>query len=128
MRAANRRQPAPLRARMRFAVMALALALMAVPADRCCMAAPPSFTGPFDVRQCLVLHIVNPSGDAFALHLRWREPDRAQTDRPLLVRVFDPDESLLIRHDAPGERSDQIEQSVSLQVPARKPGVYQVAI
>ena len=113
---------------MRFAVMALALAMTAVLGSQRCVAAPPTFAGPFDVRQCLVLHIVNPSGNAFTLHLRWREPDRAQTDRPLLVRVFDPDETLLIRHDAPGERSEQIEQSVSLQVPARGPGVYQIAI
>jgi len=113
---------------MRFAVIALAWAMAAVLGCQRCMAAPPAFAGPFDVRQCMVLHIVNPSGDAFTLHLRWREPDRARTDRPLLVRVFDTDETLLIRHDAPGEKGEQIEQSVSLEVPAGRPGVYQVAI
>src|SRR5688572_7031788 len=57
--------------------------------------APPSFRGPFEVRQFLVLHMVNPEGRAFALQLRWREDTRAQMDCPILVRVFDPEEHLL---------------------------------
>lgn len=114
---------------IRFACTRAALALMAIALRvSAASAAPPRFDGPFEVRQFAVFHVVNPSGEPFTVHLRWREADRAHVDRPMLVRVFDPEERMLIRHDAPGEKSDDIEQTASLAVPARGAGVYQVAI
>ncbi len=91
-------------------------------------ASPPRFAGPFAMRQHLVFHVVNASGEPFNINLRWSDPQRASMDRPILVRIYDPDEHLLLRHDAPGEMSDQIEQNLSLDVPSRGKGVYQIAI
>lgn len=92
------------------------------------VASPPVLKGPFDVRQFLVLYVVNPTGEAFTINMKCRDELRREMDRPVLVRVFDPEEHMLIHHDEPGEKSDVIEFSATLQVPASGAGVYQVAI
>ncbi len=89
---------------------------------------PPIFQGPFELRQSLAFHVVNQSGDAFAIKLSWRDEQRREMDSPILVRVFDPDEHMLVHQDEPGEKGGPIEQSTTIQVPASGSGVYQVAI
>ncbi len=113
---------------MMLAIVAC-LMVMAIGAAPAHASEPPRvFAGPFELRQSLYFHVVNTSGEAFSIALRWTDPQRDQMDRALLVRVFDPEEHLLTRHDALGEKGGSIDQSATLDVPARGPGVYQVAI
>jgi hypothetical protein len=97
--------------------------------------------GPFELRDALTFYIVNQAGADFVVHLKWRDPYQAKFDRPLLVRVFDPDEHLLLRHDEPGERAADVSGDapphlITLAVrmranappTAKRSGVYQVAL
>src|SRR5688500_5428108 len=65
---------------------------------------PRNFTGPFHVADALTFYVVNPSGGDFTIHLQYHDKQQATMDRPMLVRVFDPEEELIVRHDDPGER------------------------
>lgn len=88
------------------------------------------FTGIYEISQTMTFHVVNASGGPFAVDLRVRDLRQAQMDRPILVRVFDPDERLMLRHDWPGEKmqSEPPWHEIHLDVPVRQPGVYQVTI
>lgn len=89
-----------------------------------------TFAGTLELRQALYFYIVNEAGADFALHLRWRDEQQTRADRPRLIRVFDPDERLLVRHEELCERvaADPPEYVRDLAVNANLPGVYQVVV
>ena len=102
-----------------------AFALHAV-ADR----PPAAIAGRLQLHQALTLYVVNQSGGDFTVNLRWRDEQQTQADRPRLLRVFDPDEHLLLRHEEPGKRVTGAvpEIAVQLAVNARGAGVYQICV
>lgn len=89
-----------------------------------------NFAGPLTLRDSLTFYVVNDSGRPFTLKLRYHDPLQARMDRPMLVRVFDPEEHLMVRHDVPGERvaGEAPTHEIQLPIAANQPGVYQVAI
>lgn len=88
------------------------------------------FGGSFLVSDAAYFYVVNPTGAAFELRMRWQDAAQAEMDRPLLVRIFDPQEKRILRHDDPGERTPgpAQEHSATLKIPASGAGVYQVAV
>src|SRR5262245_18117112 len=95
----------------------------------------PDFSGPYELRQFLTFYVVNPSGEDFSIAIRWQNERQAQMDQPMLVRVFDPNEKLLIRHDDPGLRWEGLgpppQHTIELPIkaaPEGLAGVYQVSI
>ena len=89
-----------------------------------------NFAGPFEIREALTFYVVNDAGGDFALDVRFRCPRQVSMDRPVLVRVFDPDERLIARHDDPGEKAGPPvpERECKTQVNASGKGVYQVVV
>lgn len=85
--------------------------------------------GPFVVNDAVTFHLLNPTGQAFAATLRWRDGFRVDQDRWLLVRVFDPEEKLLLRQEiaAPADAKVPTEE-IRLTVPASGTGVYQIKV
>src|SRR6185503_20101987 len=56
---------------------------------------------------------------------------QAAMDRPMLIRVFAPDEKLVLRHDDPGtctQDAAALEHEATLTVPSQGVGVYQIAV
>jgi len=106
-------------------LLALALALFAVAAS----ARAEPFGGPFVLHDGLTFYFVNPTGAAFDLTVRWRDPHRDHFPRPTMVRVFDPEERLLARHEFPGEPVQPPPwEEVQVPVKASGRGVYQVIV
>jgi len=89
-----------------------------------------NFTGPIANRGMLSFYVVNQPGAEFAINLKWRDESQSQMDRPLLVRVFDPNERQLLRHDDPGVKvaGEAPWHQQALAVTASGPGVYQVIV
>lgn len=85
--------------------------------------------GPFVLNDQVVFHVVNPTGQAFELTLKWKDGFRLDLDRWLLVRVFDPAEKLLLRQELTGPADRKLPtEELKLQVPGSGPGVYQVNV
>ena len=78
---------------MRAALLALLTAQVQV------AAAVAFFDGPFRLADGLTFYVVNATGTAFDLRIRWTDPGRRNYPRPTLVRVFDPEEQQLLRHE-----------------------------
>lgn len=93
-------------------------------------AAPVNFAGPFELRDALTFYVVNETGSDFTINARWRDERQSQMDRPVLIRVFDPDEHLVYRSDDPGQRisGPPPEHVASVPVKVNGAGVYQVAV
>jgi len=89
-----------------------------------------SFTGPIGNRGMLAFHVVNQQGVDFSIHLKWFDDYQPQMDRPLLVRVLDPDERQILRHDDPGMKTSGAAtwHDQDLSIKAAGPGVYQVIV
>lgn len=87
------------------------------------------FVGPFVFNDGLTFYYVNPSGTAFDLLVRWYDPVREHFPQPTLVRVFDPEENLVLRHEFPGDVVKPVPwEEVKLRVAASGKGVYQVIV
>ena len=101
------------------------------PTDR---AAPASavgnFKGPFTLADALTFHIVNQSGTDFTVRINSRNDRMTLMDQPMLVRVFDPQERMLIRHDEPGLKNASRQPIIDIELPVKASGggVYQVSI
>jgi hypothetical protein len=93
-------------------------------------AAPATFSGTFEISQLLAFHVVNIRNVPFEIRLRVRDEYRNQMDRPVLVRVFDPQERMIDRIDFEGlQVSGEVPwHEITVDVPARGVGVYQVAV
>lgn len=89
-------------------------------------------TGPVELRHSLTFYIVNDAGRDFTAAFEWRDEQQVNADRPRLIRVFDPQERLIVRHFEPCERIDDsrelTEHRVQLSVPAAGGGVYQIIV
>ena len=59
--------------------------------------------GPFTMNDGMTFYFVNPSGEAFDLTVRWCDKGRERHPCPTMVRVFDPEENLVLRHEFAGE-------------------------
>ncbi len=87
------------------------------------------FKGPFTISDGVTLHVVNTSGEGFDLALRWLDRGRESSPRPTMVRVFDPDENLLLRHEFAGDVAKPATwEDARLRVPPAGRGVYQAII
>ena len=64
-----------------------------------------NFAGAIGNRGMLAFHVANQQGVDFSIRMKWLDEYRPQMDRPLLVRVLDPDEHQLLRHDDPGVKT-----------------------
>ncbi len=85
--------------------------------------------GPFTLNDGLTLYLNNPSGAAFDLTVRWQDHAREHTAHPTLVRVFDPEENLLVRHEFAGEKVKPVPwEELKTRVPAGGKGVVQVIV
>jgi hypothetical protein len=85
--------------------------------------------GPFTLADGLTFYIVNQAGTALDLKVRWTDPARKSYPRPTLIRVFDPEENLLLRHEFAGAVVSPVPwEEAALRVEARAPGVYQVIV
>lgn len=109
------------------AIAALAFAL-ATHAQR--QAGSAFLNGHFELRDALTFHVVNDNGEDFTARIRWRDAQQTHMDRPLMVRVFDPEERLLERRYEPGERveGEAPWHVMDVPVPAKGAGVYQIAV
>ncbi len=107
----------------RVRLAGLALILTALP----CAARP--FPGPFCLNDGLTFYLVNPTGQAFDLSVKVMQPWRKDRPTPTLLRVFDPQEKLVLRHEFPGEVVAKPEADVYQgRIAAAGPGVYQVVV
>ena len=92
----------------------------------------PSMQGPFEILDGMTFYLVNRPGAAFSVDLAYRaDHHRRHSPRPLLVRVLCPKERLLERRLIAGDSTDAEPMPVdklSLPIPARGPGVYQVVV
>jgi hypothetical protein len=87
------------------------------------------FRGPFVLADGLSFYLVNQAGTAFDVQVRWTDPGRKSFPRPTLVRVFDPAENLLRRHEFAGAVVGSVPwEEATVQVEGRGPGVYQVIV
>ncbi len=92
-----------------------------------CAAKP--FTGPFCLNDGLTFYVVNPTGQAFDLKVTVMQPWRKDRPTPTLLRVFDPQERLVLRHEWPGDVVLTPEpDTYTGQIAAAGPGVYQVVV
>jgi hypothetical protein len=92
-------------------------------------AQPATFTGDLHLHQTVTLYVVNPTGVDFTMHMGWQDVNQTEADRPRLIRVFDPEEKLIVRHEEPCERAATVPQySINLPVVASAAGVYQVSV
>lgn len=76
---------------------AIAVCMLSVAAN----AAP--FPGPFTLSDGITLYLVNPTGASFDLTVRHHNARRASEPRPALVRVFDPQDNLMVRYEFPDD-------------------------
>lgn len=87
------------------------------------------FTGPFALNSGLTFYLVNPAGRAFDLTVKVFQPWRKTAPTPTLLRVFDPQENLALRHEWPGEPDPKPQpEEMKITVAAAGPGVYQVIV
>ncbi|HRP63280.1 MAG TPA: hypothetical protein PK400_08320, partial [Phycisphaerales bacterium] len=87
------------------------------------------FRGPFLLDDGITFFVVNPTGKAFSAEFRWRDRWREHQPRPFLIRAFDPDDRLVVRHEFEGERVPTRNvpwENVTLEIPGGLPGVYQI--
>src|SRR5687767_5423120 len=91
---------------------------------------PRNFAGPFHVADALTFYVVNASGDDFTIRLQYYDKQQATMDRPMLIRVFDPEEEPILRHDDPGQRAEGglPPRKIDLPIHGRGAGVYQVIV
>lgn len=95
----------------------------------CAAACAKPFPGPFALNSGVTFYLVNPSGAAFDLTVSVSQPWRDKSPTPTLLRVFDPQERLVLRHEWPGEPTGKpAPEQLAATVPAAGPGVYQVIV
>lgn len=97
------------------------------------MAVPPAlakpFQGPFVLNDGLTFYLVNPTGASFDLSLKYTNPWRKDAPRPLLIRVFDPDEQACVRYESDGQKTPQPgEEEFKTRIEGTKPGIYQIVM
>lgn len=87
------------------------------------------FDGPFCLNDGLTFYLVNPSTQSFTLTVKINQPWRKSRPTPTLLRVFDPQENLVLRHEWPGEPTEKPEpEELRIPVPTAAPGIYQVVV
>ena len=88
--------------------------------------------GPYEILDGMTFYLVNRDGADFLLDLTYRaDRHRRHSPRPLLIRVLDPEESLVERRFIAGDRIDaepMPTEKVSLSILSRGAGVYQVIV
>jgi hypothetical protein len=85
--------------------------------------------GPFVLNTGLTFYLVNPGGTAFELTLHHRDEIQGTSERPTIVRVFDPAENLILRHEWAGlPRPEPTDETLKVTIPAAGPGIYQVIV
>lgn len=87
--------------------------------------------GPFDISDGMTFYVVNSEGVDFSANIRCQSQLRRQFPRPLQIRVFDPEERLITRHEFPGEvisDGDVPWDEVELQIHANDSGIYQIIV
>ncbi|MCX6910596.1 MAG: hypothetical protein NTY01_21500 [Verrucomicrobia bacterium] len=83
------------------------------------------FDGPFEVCEGIVFYVVNSTDQPFTIEVK----GQTSAYRPMLIRVFDPDERRLARKDLPeNESSDTQLRPFRFTFAARGKGVHQVHI
>jgi hypothetical protein len=61
------------------------------------------FSGPFTLSDGISFYLVNPTGADFDLTVSHHNAARERRPQPALVRVFDPRDTLVARHEFPGD-------------------------
>lgn len=103
--------------------------LAALLSAACGVASAAPFPGPFAINDGITFYLVNDNGAPFKLSLKVTVPWRDQMPQPILVRVLDPQEKPLVRHEFPGDRSAQPQpDQLDLDIPASNRGIYQVVV
>ena len=87
------------------------------------------FSGPFTLSDGMTFYIVNPTGEGFDLTVRHHNARRASYPMPAMVRVFDPQDNLMARHEFPDDvvAPAPWEEEV-FSVEGRGEGVYTVIV
>lgn len=90
----------------------------------------PVFAGELQLHQTLTLYLVHERGTDFTIHMKWNDEWQTYADRPRLIRVFDPQEQLLVRRLEPCERTAAPVPHYSIDIPVKAtgPGVYQIPV
>lgn len=112
----RRTGPLCARACLTMLLLLLATSLWAEP--------PRKFEGPFRYWDGITFYVVNPRNEPFRLTLE-------SNKTPMLVRVFDPQETLLTRHGFPYNKEDGNARPIgtwTFDVPAKGAGVYMVVV
>ncbi|MGE5532616.1 MAG: hypothetical protein ACM3VW_10930 [Bacteroidota bacterium] len=87
------------------------------------------FAGPFALNSGITFYLVNPEGQAFDLSVKIFQPWRKSVPTPTLLRVLDPQEKLVLRHEWPGETTEKPQpEELKVTVAGAGPGVYQVIV
>lgn len=108
---------------MRWSLLALPLLLSTT------LAWSRPLAGPFALNTGVTFYLVNPTGAAFDLNVKVFQPWRNGGPFPTLLRVFDPQEKLVLRHEWPGEPNAQPKpEGFRATIAAAGPGVYQVIV
>ena len=87
------------------------------------------FDGPFNLDDGVTFYVVNPDNAPFEVRVRWHDYRRESYPRPTLVRILDPAENLILRHEFAGEVTTPVPwDEETFSIPASGAGVYQVVV
>jgi len=89
------------------------------------------FVGPFTLNDGITFYVVNPDGESFRATVRYHGVARATHPQPCLIRLFDPQEELVGRHEFEGEELEKGPvpwDEHTFEVPPRGSGVYQIRV
>ena len=85
--------------------------------------------GPFNLDDGVTFYVVNPDNAPFEVRVRWHDYRRESYPRPTLVRILDPAENLILRHEFAGEVTTPVPwDEETFSIPASGAGVYQVVV
>ena len=89
------------------------------------------FDGPFTLNDSITFYVVNPDGDSFHATVRYHGTRRVSHPQPCLVRLFDPREELVARHEFEGDELDTGPvpwDEHTFDVADRGAGIYQIRV